>query len=54
MVKINNTFMIEEEISYGIPQGVVIGRILFTLYISSLLAITCDRSFFSKYRDRLV
>jgi hypothetical protein len=53
MVRVNKKLSDAETTKYGIPQGTVIGPVLFTLYVDAMLGLTLNGSLFS-YADDTV
>lgn len=52
--KVNNTFSDSSEVLMGIPQGTVLGPLLFSIYINSLTDILLDNGLVVSYADDTV
>ena len=54
MVQINGTTSNQREVTFGIPQGTVLGPILFIIYLNELLALNCSGTIISFADDTVL
>ena len=52
--KINNAYSLLEEILFGVPQGSILGPILFNIFFSDLFLVLKDTGFASYAEDNTI